>query len=113
MAIPNSIPPDVSESERTELMAAHAQIESLLVEQDEQALARWMTVRYELPLEWQDSQWIGNARMWATPAEVQQFVAAVVDLARPLRKPPESAVSERRKVHLTFRVLPQAPETPG
>jgi DNA-binding MarR family transcriptional regulator len=113
VAIPNSIPPDASESERTELKAAHAQIESLLVEQDEQALARWMTIRYELPLEWQDSQWIGNARMWATPAEVQQFVAAVLDLAQPFRKPPESAASDRRKVHLTFRVLPQEPETPG
>jgi DNA-binding transcriptional ArsR family regulator len=111
LAIPNSIPPEASESERTELQAAHAQIESILVDRDEQALARWMTIRYELPLEWQDTQWIGNFRMWATPAEAEQFVATVLQLAQPLRKPPESGASERREVHFTFRVLPQEAET--
>jgi DNA-binding transcriptional ArsR family regulator len=111
IAIPNSIPPDASDKERTELQAAHAQIESIFVEADEQALARWMAIRYELPLVWQDAQWIGNFRMWATHAEVQEFVATVVDLAQPLRKPPENPASDRREVHLTFRVLPQEPET--
>ena len=111
MAIPNSIPPEASERERAELQAAHAQIESTLVERDEQALARWMTIRYELPQSWQDAQWIGNFRMWGTAAEIQEFVVAVLDLARPLRKPPEDAASERREVHLTFRALPQEPET--
>src|SRR5215471_4711390 len=111
IAIPNSIPPDASVGERSELQAAHAQIESILVERDEQAMARWMTIRYELPLKWQDTQWIGKLRMWGTAAEIQEFVAAVLDLARPPRKPPEDAASERREVHLTFRVLPQEPET--
>ena len=110
LAIPNSVPPDASDSERAELQAAHAQVESILVERDEQALARWMEIRYELPLEWQDSQWIGNLRMWATAAEVLEFVSTVLDLARPLRKPPESPDSDRREVHFTLRVLPQEPE---
>ena len=107
--IPNSVPPDASETERTELRAAHAQIESILVERDEQALARWMQVRYELPLEWQDAQWIGNLRMWATADEVLQFVTAVLELAQPFRKPPEGMDSGRKEVHFTFRVLPQEP----
>jgi DNA-binding transcriptional ArsR family regulator len=111
VAIPNSIPPDASDRERAELQAAHAQIESILVERDEQALARWMTIRYELPLRWQDAQWIGNLHMWGTAAEIQAFVAAVLDLARPLRKPPEDPASDRREVHFTFRALPQEPET--
>jgi DNA-binding transcriptional ArsR family regulator len=112
LLIPNSVPPDASDVERAELQAAHAQIESILVDRDEQALARWMEIRYDLPLEWQDSQWIGNLRMWATAAEVQDFVTTVLELAQPLRKPPaEDEDSDRLEVHFTFRVLPQQPAT--
>lgn len=111
LLIPNSVPPEASDTERAELQAAHAQIESILVERDEQALARWMEIRYDLPLEWQDSQWIGNLRMWATAAEVQDFVKTVLELAQPLRKPPEDEDSGRLEVHFTLRVLPQQPET--
>ena len=112
LAIPNSVPSDASASERAELQAAHAQIESILVARDEEAMARWMDVRYDLPLEWQDSQWIGNFRIWATAAEVRAFVATVLDLAQPLRKPPDGGAAERQEVHFTFRLLPQEPVPP-
>jgi DNA-binding transcriptional ArsR family regulator len=108
LVIPNSVPPEASDSERAELQAAHAQIESIFVERDEAALQRWMEVRYGLPLEWQDAQWIGNFRMWATAAEVQDFVQAVLDLAEPFRAASHGD-SERQEVHFTFRVLPQDP----
>jgi DNA-binding transcriptional ArsR family regulator len=108
--IPNSVPPDASESERADLMAAHAQLESVFLERDEQALGRWLAIRYDLPLDWQDSQWLGNFRMWATAAEVREFGTRVFEMAKPLRIPPDSPDSERREVHFTFRVLPQAPE---
>lgn len=107
--IPNSVPADAPESERVELQAAHAQIESILVARDEEAMGRWTEIRYDLPLEWQDSQWIGNFRMWATAAEVREFVETVLELAKPLRKEPESGDSERREVHFTLRLLPQDP----
>lgn len=107
LMIPNSVPPDASAGERADLQAAHAQIESILVERDESALSRWMEIRYDLPLEWQDSQWIGNFRMWATPAELRSFITEVLERAKPLRVPPEGTASERREVHFTFRVLPQ------
>src|SRR5947209_7070693 len=100
--IPNSVPPDASEAERAELQAAHAQIESILVERDEQALARWMDIRYGLPLEWQDTQWIGNFRVWGTAAEIRELVSAVLDLAKPLRKPPDGSAPDRREVHFTL-----------
>jgi DNA-binding MarR family transcriptional regulator len=112
MVVPNSIPSDAPENERAELQAAHAQIESILVERDEQAMLRWMEVRYDLPLEWQDSQWIGNFRMWATAAEVRQFVTTVLELAQALRKPPEGGADERQEVHFTFRMLPQEAAPP-
>ena len=104
--IPNSVPADASDTERAEFQAAHAQIESIFVERDDNAMRRWMEVRYDLPLEWQDAQWIGNFRMWATAAEVREFVETVIDLAEPLRKAPTEE-SERLEVHFTFRVLPQ------
>lgn len=107
--VPNSVPPDAPESERTELQAAHAQIESVLVDRDEKALQLWTEIRYDLPLEWQDTQWIGNFRIWATVEEAQRFVAAVLELSDPLRKPPEDADSDRKELHFTFRVLPQEP----
>jgi DNA-binding transcriptional ArsR family regulator len=106
--IPNSVPPDASDSERAELQAAHAQIESMFVERDEAALQRWMEVRYGLPLEWQDAQWIGNFRMWATAAEVRGLVETVLELVEPLRKAPGGDY-ERQEVHFTFRLLPQQP----
>jgi DNA-binding transcriptional ArsR family regulator len=111
LLIPNSVPPQASDEERRELQAAHAAIESILVEWDENALQQWAEIRYDLPLEWQDTQWIGNLRLWGTAPEVRDFVAAVLDLAEPLRKPPEAGDSERPELHFTFRVLPQ--ELPG
>ena len=109
LMIPNSVPPDASDTERTQLQAAHAQIESILIDRDEKAMQRWMEIRYQLPLDWQDSQWIGNFRLWATPAEAQDFVMTVLELAQPLRKPPENEDGnpERQELHFTFRVLPQ------
>src|SRR5579862_2975167 len=107
LMIPNSVPPEASGRERAELQAAHAQIESILVDRDEKALQRWTEIRYDLPLDWQDTQWIGNFRIWATAAEVRQFVTTVLELANPLRKPPEDGDHERQELHFTFRVLPQ------
>jgi DNA-binding transcriptional ArsR family regulator len=107
LLIPNSVSADASEAERAELQAAHAQIESIIVERDEKAMHRWMEVRYGKSLEWQDAQWIGNTRLWATAEEVAEFVRAVLDLAEPLRKAPEPGDSERQEVHFTFRALPQ------
>jgi DNA-binding transcriptional ArsR family regulator len=109
LLIPNSVPPEASTAERVELQAAHAQIESILVDRDEKALQRWTEIRYDLPLEWQDTQWIGNFRIWATQPEARAFVMSVLELAQPLRKPPEGADAERQELHFTFRVLPQEP----
>ena len=109
LMIPNSVPPEASPTERVELEAAHAQIESILVDRDERALQRWTEIRYDLPLEWQDTQWIGNFRLWATAAEVRRFVTTVLESAQPLRKPPEGDDPEREELHFTFRVLPQDP----
>jgi DNA-binding transcriptional ArsR family regulator len=105
--VPISLPPEASEAERAELQAAHAQIESFAVDRDEKALRNWMELRYDLPQEWQESQWIGGFRIWATKQEVAEFGYAVLEAAESLRKPPEARDSERLELHFTFRVLPQ------
>jgi DNA-binding transcriptional ArsR family regulator len=107
--IPNSIPPQASDSERLELQAAHAQLEGILVNRDEKALQQWNEIRYELPLEWQDTQWISAFRIWGTVAEIRDFVATVLELAEPLTKRRDDGDSARPELHLTFRVLPQEP----
>jgi DNA-binding transcriptional ArsR family regulator len=105
--IPNSISPQASESERLELQAAHAQLEGIFVDRDEKALQRWNEIRYDLPLEWQDTQWISSFRIWGTVAEIRDFVATVLELAEPLTKPRHDADSPQPELHFTFRVLPQ------
>lgn len=105
--IPNSVPPDASDTERMELQAAHSQIESILVDWDERGLQRWMDIRYDLPLEWQDTQYIGNYTLWATLEEARQFIYDVLEASKPLRKASQEKGSERLKLNFTFRVLPQ------
>jgi len=109
--LPTSVSPEASDGERRELQAAHAQIEGFLVEDDEKALRNWYEIRYDLPLEWQQHQWIGGFRIWATTQQVAEFGEAVLELAEPLRQPPEGDDSGRLELHFTFRVLPQ--EHPG
>jgi DNA-binding transcriptional ArsR family regulator len=107
--IPNSISPQASESERLELQAAHAQLESIFVDRDEKALKRWNEIRYDLPLEWQDTQWISSFRIRGTVSEIREFVATVLDLAAPLNEPQADPDPARPELHFTFRVLPQEP----
>ena len=107
--IPNSVPPEASDLERRQLQAAHETLERALLERDEQALQRWNEVRYDLPLDMQETQWIGGFQIWGTVAEVRDLVAGVLDLAEPLSTPPDEADSARTALHFTFRVLPQEP----
>lgn len=108
--IPNAIPPEASDSERADLQAAHARIESFFVASDEQSLHRWSAIRYDLPLEWQDAQWIGSFPLWATAAEVRELVASVISLVEPFRTAPAAdSSSDRIAVHFTLRALPQEP----
>jgi DNA-binding transcriptional ArsR family regulator len=108
--IPNSIAPETPEPERTELLAAHAKLESVLVGRDEQALARWQSIRYEMPLDWQDAGFIGGFRIWGTVEEIAQLVRDVLERAHELRKADREPGA--REAHMTFRVLVQE-NSPG
>jgi DNA-binding transcriptional ArsR family regulator len=111
--IPNSIAPDTAEPERTELQAAHAKLESVLLDRDDHALARWQSIRYDVPLDWQDAGFIGGFRIWGTAEEIRAFVVDVLERAHDLRRAERTPGA--REVHMTFRVLVQEtkPGDPG
>lgn len=103
--VPNSIPPDAGEAERAEFQAAHARIESVFVDRDEQALARWESIRYDVPLEWQDAIFLGGFRIWATAAEVNEIRRDILALTEPYRE--RRSEGGAREVHFTLRLLVQ------
>ena len=98
--------------ERVELQAAHAQVESIILERDEQALERWLSLKYDLPLEWQDAGFIGSFRVWGTADEINDLVALVMaETAKLQRRPHERAVAAR-ELNFTMRILPQTRDAP-
>jgi DNA-binding transcriptional ArsR family regulator len=105
--VPNSLDPAVEGRERTDLQAAHAKIESVLVQRDEDALEQWQAVRYTLPLDWQDATYIGNLRIWATADELRGLMATLLAAAERYRRAPEDRPDGAREVHVTLRLLAQ------
>jgi DNA-binding transcriptional ArsR family regulator len=108
--IPNSLDPALPQEERLELQAAHAQIESIILERDEQALERWESLKYDLPLEWQDAGFLGSFRIWGTVAEVRELVGLMLDATAKLQKHPEERPPDARELNFTLRILPQRRE---
>ena len=76
--IPNSVPPQASDAERLDLQAAHAQIESILVERDEKALQPWTEIARPAA-RLAGLAGIGNLRIWTTAAAVRGLVKTVIE----------------------------------
>jgi DNA-binding transcriptional ArsR family regulator len=108
--IPNSVDPALPEAERLELQATHAQIESIIVERDEQALERWESLKYDLPLEWQDAGFLGSFRVWGTAAQIRELVLLVLAETAKLQKRPDERPRDARELNFTMRILPQERE---
>jgi DNA-binding transcriptional ArsR family regulator len=105
--IPNSIAPEVEGKERTELQAAHAKIESIIIQRDEAAYQRWMGLRYDVPLEWQDAIFIGNLKVWTTADELKELLDGIFELTAPYRRPEDERPPDAREVFFTLRLLVQ------
>jgi DNA-binding transcriptional ArsR family regulator len=105
--IPNSIDPALPPEERVELQAAHAQVESIILERDEQALERWLSLKYDLPLEWQDAGFLGSFRVWGTVDEINALVALMMAETAKLQKRPHERTVAARELNFTLRILPQ------
>lgn len=90
-----------------EYEAAAAQLQAVFLERDEQAMERFLQIRERLP-EDDETTYIGNWRVEATPEEIAELREAVLRLVDALRRPPESRPEGTIPVHVTFRALPQA-----
>jgi DNA-binding transcriptional ArsR family regulator len=111
--IPNSIDPALPLEERAELQAAHAQVESIILDRDEQALERWESLKYDLPLEWQDAGFLGSFRVWGTVDEIKELVALMLAATAKLQKRRDERAADARELNFTMRVLPQWREAPA
>ena len=107
--IPSSVDPSIDPSEAADKKAATAQLLSVFIERDQEALDRWQGTRFGQPIEWQDSSWLGNFKVWGTPEELRALIQTVLDAAEPLRKAPDERSPGAREAHFTLRVLPLDP----
>ncbi len=92
LMIPNSVPPQASDEERLDLEAAHAQIESILVERDEKALQRWTAIR--------------RRRAAGGPFHVPRAAARAGAAVRNVSVPPTRGRGSRRRAHSATRPSP-------
>lgn len=107
--VPNSLDPSLEGRERTAVQAAHAKIESVIVQRDERGLEQWQSIRYELPLEWQDATYLGNLRVWVTAEELRELMTTLLASAERYRRSPGERPVDAREVHVTLRLLVQEP----
>jgi DNA-binding transcriptional ArsR family regulator len=111
--IPNSLDPALPAAERAELQAAHAHVESVILERDEQALERWESLKYDLPLEWQEAGFLGSFRIWGTADEIKELVTHVMAATEQLQKRQSERAPGARELNFTMRILPQAVNDEG
>jgi DNA-binding transcriptional ArsR family regulator len=93
-----------------EYEAAVAQLESVILSRDEDALERYLRARGDYSAEWQETAFIGGWTAYATRAEVEELSGLVLDWLRARRHPPEERAEGATLVYLTYRALPQQPD---
>jgi DNA-binding transcriptional ArsR family regulator len=110
VVIPSSVDPELDPAEAADKKAATTQLLSVFIERDQEALERWQAKRFDQPLEWQDSSWLGNFKVWGTADELRGLIQTILEAAQPLRKAPAERSPGAREAHFTLRVLPLDPE---
>jgi len=99
------VAPKVGQEPETD--AAYARLQSIFLERDAAAVERW--VRIEPSVRWQEAAMIGNWSVHATPEEVEALTEKVVALVDELRRAAGHAPADAKRVHVSFRALPQDP----
>jgi DNA-binding transcriptional ArsR family regulator len=85
--------------------AAFARLQSIFLERDAAALERF--IRLDPSTRWRQASMIGNWTVHATPEEVEKLTERIVALVDELRRAAGDAPPEARRVHVSFRALPQ------
>jgi DNA-binding transcriptional ArsR family regulator len=98
-------------AEDPEYDAAVAQLESTMLNRDEDAIRRYMRARSdgEHSDAWREAAFIGGWMVYATRDEVDELSEFVVRWLRARRKPEEEREPDTPLVYVTYRALPQTP----
>jgi len=89
--------------------AALAQLESVILSRDEEALNRYLAARELYSEDWQESAFIGGWLAYATREEVEELSAHVVEWLSARRRPGEKRPKEAVLTYITYRAMPQQP----
>ena len=92
--------------------AALSQLRSVIVERDENALARYFAEIGDESQDWQGASFLGGWTLFATPDEIQHLSAIVFEEIGKLHRHPADRTADARAVHVSFRALvqPSRPE---
>jgi DNA-binding transcriptional ArsR family regulator len=91
--------------------AAVAQLESTMLDRDEEAIRRYIHAREEGEHSdaWRESAFIGGWTVYATREQVEELSELVVTWLRERRVPEEEREQGTPLVYVTYRALPQTP----
>jgi DNA-binding transcriptional ArsR family regulator len=97
-------------AEDPEYDAAVAQLESTMMNRDEDAIRRYIHSREDEHSDsWRETAFIGGWMVYATQEEVNELSELVVTWLRARRKPEEEREPGTPLVYVTYRALPQTP----
>ena len=89
--------------------AALAQLESVILSRDEEALNRYLAARERYSEEWQETAFIGGWLAYATREEVEELSALVVQWLSDRRRPESERPKDAVLTYVTYRAIPQQP----
>jgi DNA-binding transcriptional ArsR family regulator len=95
-----------SADDRPESQSALAALRGVFLQRDEDALAHFLA-RKETDPAWRDAEYLGNWTVWATPEELSEIVAEVIQLVDRLRRPATERPEDADRALISFRALPQ------
>ena len=100
-------------AEDPEYDAAVAQLESTMLQRDDEAIRRYLLQREEGEHSdtWRETAFIGGWTVYATQEEVAELSEFVVRWLRERGKPAAERDPEAALLYLTYRAIPQAPTT--
>jgi len=89
--------------------AALAQLESVILSRDEEALNRYLPMRERYNEDWQETAFIGGWLAYATREEVEELSAHVVEWLHARRRPGTERPKDAVLTYVTYRAMPQQP----
>lgn len=87
--------------------AAASNVRAVMLEREEDVLARYLASEERLPDDWRAAAFVGNWVVHATPAEVLELAEEFLERLRALRRPEAERPDDAVPVLVSFRALPR------